>query len=92
MVSVYVCVSVCVCVCFCLCVLMRMFAPLDGTPYGRLWEGTTPVPPTRLTHLTHINVDNFILHKVLGKGSFGKVGIAMVTYICFVASVRGQDY
>uniref|UniRef100_A0A7N8X6V6 Protein kinase C n=1 Tax=Mastacembelus armatus TaxID=205130 RepID=A0A7N8X6V6_9TELE len=31
---------------------------------------------SRITHLTKINVDNFIFHKVLGKGSFGKVLLA----------------
>ncbi|KAJ3602723.1 hypothetical protein NHX12_030472 [Muraenolepis orangiensis] len=48
----------------------------DGGPYGQLWEGSSPQPVSRLTHLTHINVDNFIFHKVLGKGSFGKVLLA----------------
>uniref|UniRef100_A0A665V7I9 Protein kinase C n=1 Tax=Echeneis naucrates TaxID=173247 RepID=A0A665V7I9_ECHNA len=49
---------------------------LDGSPYGRLWEGSSPRPQSRITHLTRINVDNFIFHKVLGKGSFGKVLLA----------------
>uniref|UniRef100_A0A671WBV0 Protein kinase C n=1 Tax=Sparus aurata TaxID=8175 RepID=A0A671WBV0_SPAAU len=31
---------------------------------------------SRITHLTRVNVDNFIFHKVLGKGSFGKVLLA----------------
>ncbi|XP_024283104.1 protein kinase C delta type [Oncorhynchus tshawytscha] len=48
----------------------------DGHPYGRLWKGSSPHPPSRLTHLTLINVDNFVFHKVLGKGSFGKVLLA----------------
>uniref|UniRef100_A0A8C6M975 Protein kinase C n=1 Tax=Nothobranchius furzeri TaxID=105023 RepID=A0A8C6M975_NOTFU len=48
----------------------------DGSPYGQLWEGSTPRPQSRLTHLTRINVDHFIFHKVLGKGSFGKVLLA----------------
>ncbi|CDQ90944.1 unnamed protein product [Oncorhynchus mykiss] len=47
-----------------------------GHPYGRLWKGSSPHPPSRLTHLTLINVDNFVFHKVLGKGSFGKVLLA----------------
>lgn len=49
---------------------------LDASPYGRLWEGCSPRPQSRITHLTRINVDNFIFHKVLGKGSFGKVSLA----------------
>ncbi|MEQ2175935.1 hypothetical protein GOODEAATRI_022792, partial [Goodea atripinnis] len=48
----------------------------DGSPYGRLWEGSTKRPQSRITHLTRVNVDNFIFHKVLGKGSFGKVLLA----------------
>ncbi|KAG7233135.1 hypothetical protein INR49_007431, partial [Caranx melampygus] len=36
----------------------------DGSPYGRLWEGSSPRPQSRITHLTRINVDNFVLHKV----------------------------
>lgn len=46
---------------------------LDGSPYGRLWDGSSPRPQTRITHLTRCNVDHFVFHKVLGKGSFGKV-------------------
>uniref|UniRef100_A0A3Q1HFM1 Protein kinase C n=1 Tax=Anabas testudineus TaxID=64144 RepID=A0A3Q1HFM1_ANATE len=48
----------------------------DGSPYGRLWEGSSPRTQSRISHLTHINVDNFTFHKVLGKGSFGKVLLA----------------
>uniref|UniRef100_A0A8C7U2W2 Protein kinase C n=1 Tax=Oncorhynchus mykiss TaxID=8022 RepID=A0A8C7U2W2_ONCMY len=47
-----------------------------GPSYARLWEGSSPHPASRLTHLTRINVDNFVFHKVLGKGSFGKVLLA----------------
>lgn len=54
--------------CFCL---------LEGPTgtYGKVWEGTSPAPQSRLTHLTILNVDSFVFHKVLGKGSFGKVHI-----------------
>uniref|UniRef100_A0A3B4F9Z9 Protein kinase C n=2 Tax=Haplochromini TaxID=319058 RepID=A0A3B4F9Z9_9CICH len=38
----------------------------NGSTYGKLWEGSIP----------RINMDNFIFHKVLGKGSFGKVLLA----------------
>uniref|UniRef100_A0A8C5DC68 Protein kinase C n=1 Tax=Gouania willdenowi TaxID=441366 RepID=A0A8C5DC68_GOUWI len=55
---------------------LNFIISLDGTPYGRLWEGSSPRPSTRLPHLTRINVDNFVFHKVLGKGSFGKVLLA----------------
>ncbi|KAM5231101.1 protein kinase C delta type isoform 6-T10 [Hipposideros larvatus] len=39
-------------------------APDNGT-YGKIWEGST-----------RCNIENFIFHKVLGKGSFGKVLLA----------------
>ncbi|KAL6111511.1 prkcd [Pungitius sinensis] len=48
----------------------------DASPYGRLWEGANSRPQSRITHSTHINVDHFVFHKVLGKGSFGKVLLA----------------
>uniref|UniRef100_A0A6Q2X7U7 Protein kinase C n=1 Tax=Esox lucius TaxID=8010 RepID=A0A6Q2X7U7_ESOLU len=38
----------------------------DGGPYGKLWEGSIPQPSSH----------NFVFHKVLGKGSFGKVLLA----------------
>ncbi|XP_072505621.1 protein kinase C delta type [Notamacropus eugenii] len=39
----------------------------DNGTYGRIWEGST---------LSKFNIDNFTFHKVLGKGSFGKVLLA----------------
>uniref|UniRef100_A0A8C3A8Y5 Protein kinase C n=1 Tax=Cyclopterus lumpus TaxID=8103 RepID=A0A8C3A8Y5_CYCLU len=68
-----------------LCISHSMHGPInklagldinDGSPYGRLWEGANSGPQSRITHLTRINVDNFVFHKVLGKGSFGKVLLA----------------
>ncbi|XP_051568600.1 protein kinase C delta type-like [Myxocyprinus asiaticus] len=48
----------------------------DGAPYGHLWEGLSPRPPSRNTHQTRITAEQFTFHKVLGKGSFGKVLLA----------------
>uniref|UniRef100_A0AAQ4PSY6 Protein kinase C n=1 Tax=Gasterosteus aculeatus aculeatus TaxID=481459 RepID=A0AAQ4PSY6_GASAC len=39
-------------------------------------RGANSRPPSHITHLTRINVDHFVFHKVLGKGSFGKVLLA----------------
>ncbi len=45
----------------------------DGAPYGRVWEGSSPRPLSRITPQMHITPEHFVFHKVLGKGSFGKV-------------------
>uniref|UniRef100_A0AAR2LRB4 Protein kinase C n=1 Tax=Pygocentrus nattereri TaxID=42514 RepID=A0AAR2LRB4_PYGNA len=45
--------------------------------YGKLWDGTTPTAPSAsITHQTRVTFDSFVFHKVLGKGSFGKVLLA----------------
>ncbi|XP_040263021.1 protein kinase C delta type isoform X3 [Bufo bufo] len=55
-------------------------AGLDATAdnqYDRLWEGNSPQPNVRVSSLRNrINVNKFHFHKVLGKGSFGKVLLA----------------
>ncbi|XP_073405716.1 protein kinase C delta type isoform X3 [Dendrobates tinctorius] len=45
--------------------------------YDRLWEGSSPRPTVRVSSLINrVTVDKFVFHKVLGKGSFGKVLLA----------------
>uniref|UniRef100_A0A8C1L8T1 Protein kinase C n=1 Tax=Cyprinus carpio TaxID=7962 RepID=A0A8C1L8T1_CYPCA len=47
----------------------------QGSQYGKLWNDMNPVPPST-TITSRISVNNFVFHKVLGKGSFGKVILA----------------
>uniref|UniRef100_A0A8C1L6A1 Protein kinase C n=1 Tax=Cyprinus carpio TaxID=7962 RepID=A0A8C1L6A1_CYPCA len=47
----------------------------NGSQYGKLWNDMNPVPPST-TITSRISVNNFVFHKVLGKGSFGKVILA----------------
>uniref|UniRef100_A0A8C8VFH3 Protein kinase C delta type n=1 Tax=Pelusios castaneus TaxID=367368 RepID=A0A8C8VFH3_9SAUR len=46
----------------------------DNSEYDKLWEGSTPKPASRSRR--KFTIDSFIFHKVLGKGSFGKVLLA----------------
>ncbi|XP_039627237.1 protein kinase C delta type-like isoform X1 [Polypterus senegalus] len=48
----------------------------DGSPYDKLWDSSTPKPQPRITSHHQLTIDNFTFHKVLGKGSFGKVMLA----------------
>ncbi|XP_066526780.1 protein kinase C, delta b isoform X1 [Hoplias malabaricus] len=50
----------------------------DSSQYGKMWDGTTPTAPSAstLSQKTRVSFDNFVFHKVLGKGSFGKVMLA----------------
>uniref|UniRef100_A0A8C3A941 Protein kinase C n=1 Tax=Cyclopterus lumpus TaxID=8103 RepID=A0A8C3A941_CYCLU len=54
-----------------LCISHSMHGPIKCQV-----KGANSGPQSRITHLTRINVDNFVFHKVLGKGSFGKVLLA----------------
>uniref|UniRef100_G1MRI6 Protein kinase C n=1 Tax=Meleagris gallopavo TaxID=9103 RepID=G1MRI6_MELGA len=44
--------------------------------YDKLWEGSTAKPAPRIASRRKFNIDSFVFHKVLGKGSFGKVLLA----------------
>uniref|UniRef100_A0A671T2A8 Protein kinase C n=1 Tax=Sinocyclocheilus anshuiensis TaxID=1608454 RepID=A0A671T2A8_9TELE len=46
-----------------------------GSQYGKLWDNTTPASPST-TITPRVSISNFVFHKVLGKGSFGKVMLA----------------
>uniref|UniRef100_A0A8C7IUI5 Protein kinase C n=1 Tax=Oncorhynchus kisutch TaxID=8019 RepID=A0A8C7IUI5_ONCKI len=48
---------------------------VQGQKYRREWESTLYAVP-RKEHLHKFTLDNFVLHKMLGKGSFGKVFLA----------------
>lgn len=41
--------------------------------YEKLWEGGKGPAPASITPKTRLTIDSFVFHKVLGKGSFGKV-------------------
>uniref|UniRef100_A0A674DSD2 Protein kinase C n=1 Tax=Salmo trutta TaxID=8032 RepID=A0A674DSD2_SALTR len=47
----------------------------DPSGYEKLWEGGSPAPAS-ITPKTRLTIDSFVFHKVLGKGSFGKVLLA----------------
>uniref|UniRef100_A0A673KV96 Protein kinase C n=1 Tax=Sinocyclocheilus rhinocerous TaxID=307959 RepID=A0A673KV96_9TELE len=49
--------------------------PTEGSQYGKLWDNRTPASPST-TITPRVSISNFVFHKVLGKGSFGKVMLA----------------
>ncbi|NXL83311.1 KPCD kinase, partial [Alectura lathami] len=54
-------------------------APGDASAdsqYDKLWEGSTVKTASRIASRRKFNIDSFVFHKVLGKGSFGKVLLA----------------
>ncbi|XP_046880744.1 protein kinase C delta type-like [Hypomesus transpacificus] len=50
----------------------------DSSGTEQLWDrsGPAPAPPSNIIHQTRLTMSNFVFHKVLGKGSFGKVLLA----------------
>ncbi|XP_051967753.1 protein kinase C delta type-like [Xyrauchen texanus] len=49
----------------------------EGSQYGKLWDDMNPAPPSNtVKHQSRFSMSNFVLLKVLGKGSFGKVMLA----------------
>ncbi|NXY74575.1 KPCD kinase, partial [Glareola pratincola] len=48
----------------------------DSSEYDKLWEGSTAKTASRIASRRKFNIDSFVFHKVLGKGSFGKVLLA----------------
>ncbi|NXK85344.1 KPCD kinase, partial [Amazona guildingii] len=48
----------------------------DCSEYDKLWEGSTAKTASRIARRRKFNIDSFVFHKVLGKGSFGKVLLA----------------
>lgn len=55
-----------------------MYAPLGCkcvfTTGGKGHEGSSPAPVTPTVPRVHLTMNHLVFHKVLGKGSFGKVG------------------
>ncbi|NXA04957.1 KPCD kinase, partial [Sapayoa aenigma] len=47
----------------------------DNSEYDKIWEGVTANTASRIAR-RKFNIDSFVFHKVLGKGSFGKVLLA----------------
>ncbi|KAM8799747.1 protein kinase C delta type isoform 2-T2 [Eudromia elegans] len=48
----------------------------DNSQYDKLWEGSTAKTASRNASRRKFNIESFVFHKVLGKGSFGKVLLA----------------
>uniref|UniRef100_A0A8C0BGY7 protein kinase C n=1 Tax=Buteo japonicus TaxID=224669 RepID=A0A8C0BGY7_9AVES len=63
-------------VCFiAMCQVISCFQSIWGE-YDKLWEGSTAKTASRIASRRKFNIDSFVFHKVLGKGSFGKVLLA----------------
>uniref|UniRef100_A0A8C0BI89 Protein kinase C n=1 Tax=Buteo japonicus TaxID=224669 RepID=A0A8C0BI89_9AVES len=60
-------------VCF---IAMCQVISSDNSEYDKLWEGSTAKTASRIASRRKFNIDSFVFHKVLGKGSFGKVLLA----------------
>lgn len=57
-----------------------------GDEYGKLWDGGSPGAPSAstITHQTRVTYDSFVFHKVLGKGSFGKVSVSRTSALSLI--------
>uniref|UniRef100_A0A673ZP37 Protein kinase C n=1 Tax=Salmo trutta TaxID=8032 RepID=A0A673ZP37_SALTR len=59
-----------------LCGINQKLLSEAGISNEKLWEGGKVPAPTSITPTIHLTIDDFVFHKVLGKGSFGKVLLA----------------
>ncbi len=60
-----------VCICILLCVCKCVFIADNN---GKAREGVSPAPAAPTAPRVHLTMNHLVFHKVLGKGSFGKVG------------------
>lgn len=80
----------------CLCVVLfsSVYVLADSTAYDKLWDGHTPTPapvPHQI-HSIRLTIDQFEFHKVLGKGSFGKVRIPTHTNLASTCLILNNDW